>query len=239
MGARVYDQPAFLLHRREWQNTSLILDCLTLDYGRVNLIAKGGRSSRNRALFQPFIALTVSWTGQSDLHTLMSIEGKMLDVVDSSYLSLLYINELLTAFLPKNDSAEFVYLRYRSLLESTLARSVDQRDLRSFERDLMNDLGYLPDLGVDANSGLPIDDSCYYQFDPTLGFFRVEDASRGHAGSSILSWNAGMLESSAVDSLTASVMRSIIDLNLQGKILNSRAVYRQIKQIDSRKIKVP
>lgn len=235
MAPSVYDQPAFLLHRREWQNTSLILDCLTLNHGRVNLIAKGGRNSRNRALFQPFIALTLSWAGRSNLPTLISIDGEILDVDDNSYLSLLYINELLTVFLPKNDSAEFVYLRYRFLLESTRGLMVDPRDLRSFERDLMDDLGYLPDLEIDANTGSPINDSEYYQFDPSMGFFETENNALGYLGSNIRSWNDGVLVSSAVDKLSARVMRSIIDLNLQGKILHSRNVYRQIKKFDSPK----
>ena len=95
---RITDQPAYLLHRRDWQNSSLILDLMTLDYGRVSLLAKGGKSSRSRGLFQPFSQLMVSWTGRQELKTLTTIDGTTLPVDERLYLPLLYVNELITIF---------------------------------------------------------------------------------------------------------------------------------------------
>jgi len=42
MQTRVTDQPAYILHRRDWQNSSLILDLFTLDYGCIGVLARGG-----------------------------------------------------------------------------------------------------------------------------------------------------------------------------------------------------
>ena len=94
MQTRVTDQPAFILHRRDWQNSSLILDILTLDYGRLSLLAKGGKRSKSQALLQPFYQLVVSWSGRSDLKTLTSIDGNLIPVGESRYLPMLYVNEL-------------------------------------------------------------------------------------------------------------------------------------------------
>jgi DNA repair protein RecO (recombination protein O) len=53
----VYLQPAFILHQHKYRETSLIIDALTLDFGRISLLAKGVRKTKSRTagLLQPFI----------------------------------------------------------------------------------------------------------------------------------------------------------------------------------------
>ena len=41
MDARIALQPAYVLHRIPFQNTSFIVDFFTVDYGRVRAVAKG------------------------------------------------------------------------------------------------------------------------------------------------------------------------------------------------------
>ncbi|KRP36555.1 MAG: hypothetical protein ABS26_07410 [OM182 bacterium BACL3 MAG-120531-bin86] len=51
MDARIALQPAYVLHRIPFQNTSFIVDFFTVDYGRVRAVAKGARGrSHARAL---------------------------------------------------------------------------------------------------------------------------------------------------------------------------------------------
>ncbi|HEY8010139.1 MAG TPA: recombination protein O N-terminal domain-containing protein, partial [Rudaea sp.] len=45
---RVEQQPAFILHARAYRETSLLLECLTRDHGRVGLVARGVRRERTR-----------------------------------------------------------------------------------------------------------------------------------------------------------------------------------------------
>ena len=59
MQTRVSDQPAFILRRREWRDTSLILDLFTLDYGCVSVIAKGARRNPGKLQYQPFVLLNL------------------------------------------------------------------------------------------------------------------------------------------------------------------------------------
>ena len=40
---RVTEEPAFVLHRYDWSETSLILEVLTRHHGRVALVAKGAK----------------------------------------------------------------------------------------------------------------------------------------------------------------------------------------------------
>lgn len=227
MLTRVSDQPAYLLHRRDWQNTSLILDLLTFDFGRVSVLAKGGKNSRSKALYQPFTRLSVSWTGRHDLKTLVGIDGVNLPVAEHRYLPLLYINELIGAFLPAHEPSIELFQLYGSLLQS-----IDQKDaeLREFEKELMNLLGYLPDTHVEARTRMPINDNEHYQFLASDGFVRCNGAKKNTIdGASIIAWNEKNYESEAVMKMAKTVMRCIIDFNLQGKQLKSRAIYKQIQ----------
>ena len=48
--------PAFILHGRDFRDTSRLLDVFTLDYGRISLVAKGARSARSKlqGVLEPF-----------------------------------------------------------------------------------------------------------------------------------------------------------------------------------------
>ncbi|MGO3275086.1 DNA repair protein RecO, partial [Halomonas sp.] len=52
-------EPAFLLHRRPYRETSALVDLLTLNHGRVRAVAHGGQrpGSKSRQRLQPFTPL--------------------------------------------------------------------------------------------------------------------------------------------------------------------------------------
>jgi len=226
---RITDQPAFLLHRRAWQNTSLILDLLTRDYGRVNILAKGSRSNKFSGLFQPFHRLNISWSGRQELKTLTAIDGVRMPVEESLYLPLLYVNELLASFLPQHESNLQIFAIYAELLETIHLKSTEKY-LRKFERSVMLHLGYLPEMHVDASSGAPIRADGYYNFKATEGFQKCEKGARNAiSGEHIIAWNKSSYDDYQVLQIAKTVMRSIIDFNLQGKRLKSRDIYLQIK----------
>jgi DNA repair protein RecO (recombination protein O) len=72
----VYLQPGFILQQRKFRETSLIIDVLTRDFGRISLLAKGVRKARSKTagLLQPFIPLTLSYFGKAELKTLTDVE---------------------------------------------------------------------------------------------------------------------------------------------------------------------
>jgi len=229
METRVTDQPAFILHRRDWQNSSLILDLLTPDYGRVSLLAKAGRRSKSQALFQPFYQLVVSWSGRSELKTLTTVDGVAVPVTEDQYLPMLYINELIIAFLPVQESSPELFQLYRDLLYSA-DHNFSEVYLREFEYALMRLLGYLPDTGVDAHSGEIINEGYFYHFIASSGFVVCSEGDQNAIkGETIIDWNQGRYENRQVSQLAKTVMRCIIDFNLHGKKLKSRDVYLQIK----------
>ena len=229
MQTRVTDQPAYILHRRDWQNSSLIVDLFTLDYGCISVLARGGKASKSSALFQPFFHLCVSWSGRSELKTLVSIDGSPSAIDEKQYLPLLYVNELLTAFLPKQEANPELFYVYRELLNNLDGDFVEEQ-LREFERSLMEILGYLPDTSLNAESGGAITSAGFYQFIASSGFVPCgEKDANAISGRMIIAWNQKQYENKAVLQLAKTIMRCIIDFNLHGKRLKSRDIYQQIK----------
>ena len=229
MQTRVTDQPAYILHRRDWQNSSLILDLFTLDHGCLSVLARGGKASKSSALFQPFYHLLISWSGRSELKTLVSIDGSSTPIDEKQYLPLLYVNELLTAFLPRQEPNPELFVLYRELITNAV-RDFSEEQLREFEREMMKILGYFPDTSQDAESGESIMGDQFYQFIASSGFIPCEVKDQNAIGGhTIIDWNRNQYENQQVLQLAKTIMRCIIDFNLHGKKLKSRDIYQQIK----------
>ncbi len=229
MQTRVIDQPAFVLHRRDWQNSSLILDLMTLDFGRISVLAKGAKRGKSQALFQPFYQLLVSWSGRGELKTLIAIDGSAMAVGEKQYLSMLYVNELIISFMPVQESSPELFRLYNDLIGNA-GQDLSEKPLRSFERSFLQILGYLPDTGVEAASGDRIAAANYYHFIASSGFVACDkNDSNAISGELIVAWNQGQYDNRNVLQMAKTVMRCIIDFNLHGKTLKSRDIYRQIK----------
>ena len=228
MQARITDQTAFIMRRRDWRNTSLIVDLFTIDYGCVSALAKGARQSAAKSGYQPFVPLQVSWTGQHELKTLISIDSFNLPVDEHNYLALLYINELIVSFVPRGEANPEIFQAYLELLYQAETR-LDPASLRRFELELISKLGYFPDISHDAESSEPIQAEVYYQFVIGSGFISCEESAVDSVkGQVIIDWNEQRYQQDNVGRLAKSVLRSTIDYNLHGKTLKSRDVSRQI-----------
>lgn len=63
MAGQVQQEPAYVLHRRPFRETSLLVDLLTLNHGKVGVVARGANSTRSalKAQLQP--SSRCWWTG--------------------------------------------------------------------------------------------------------------------------------------------------------------------------------
>jgi DNA repair protein RecO (recombination protein O) len=77
LDTRVTGQPGFVLHSYPHRETSLIIDVFSRDYGRIALVAKGAKRplSKLRGVLQTFQPLSLSWSGKSEIRTLIAAEG--------------------------------------------------------------------------------------------------------------------------------------------------------------------
>jgi len=174
-------QFAYLLHSKPYRNTSLLVELLTPDYGRVSGVIKGVRSAskiakHKRSLLEPLNPLLVSWRGKSDLKTIIHIEtrGPAIPIQGKALFCALYINELLIRLLHHLEAQPEVYALYEGWLASMTsnpdAESIELL-LRRFELSLLSALGYGLPLGLCGEEGAEVNPQMSYRFDPDQSLF--------------------------------------------------------------------
>ncbi|MBU2097374.1 MAG: DNA repair protein RecO, partial [Gammaproteobacteria bacterium] len=162
-------QPAYVLHTRDYRDTSLLVDLLTLDHGVVRVVARGirGKRSGRRAILQALQPLLVSFTGKGELKTLTHFEAAAsnFNLERDRLFSAIYINELLCRLLQPYEAHPAIYRLYQSTLFSLMQHFAIEAVLRRFEFGLLKELGYAPDMLHEADSGEAVQSAYWYEFD--------------------------------------------------------------------------
>jgi DNA repair protein RecO (recombination protein O) len=166
---RVELHPAYLLHKRRYRESSLLLEVLSSVYGRVGLIARGALGGRGPlgAVLEPFRPLYVGWSGRSELATLTRAEtaGKPLPLNGRELFSGFYINEVMMRAVARDDPNVALYQAYERALTALASGSCAEAVLRQFEKSLLDAIGYAMNLTeeVDSVNRVRPDQSyCYY-----------------------------------------------------------------------------
>jgi DNA repair protein RecO (recombination protein O) len=164
-------QAAYILHYREFQESSFIVDAFTLTHGRIALVAKSARNSkpRTRALYQPFRPLLLSWVGAGDLRTLTGIEesGQALDMADAELACAYYLNELVLRLAGKDQPQPTIFAYYSMALDQLASQTISVEEvLRTFEVQLLDGLGVLPNFAYCTADGTAVDPSREYRYHP-------------------------------------------------------------------------
>lgn len=172
---RISDEPAFVLHRYDWSESSLILDVFTRHHGRIALVAKGAKrpSSSFRPVLLPLQPLQLSYGGESEVRTLKSAEwvGGHVMPTGEALLSGYYLNELLLLLLARDDPHPALFDIYANVVR-VLASEHDevlQSALRTFELLLLREIGLLPQLDRQTLTLAPLDDAVAYSLVPEGG----------------------------------------------------------------------
>ena len=154
---RFSDEPAFVLHRYDWSETSLVLEVFTRRHGRIAMVAKGVKrpTSQFRPVLLPLQPLLVSWSGDAEVRTLKAAhwQGGHVMPTGDALMSGSYLNELLMRLLARDDPHERLFDHYAAAVQLLAERSDAQPlILRAFELLLLRDVGLLPDLGQEGNT---------------------------------------------------------------------------------------
>lgn len=174
---------AWLLHSRPFRDSSLLLDFLTLERGRVNAIARGVRSSKSRlrSLLQPFTPLYIETVGRHELQTLKRCEARgplALPLRGEHLLGGFYVNELLVRLLASGEAERSLFMSYEQALHALAAGQDMDAILRNFELELLDCLGYGVQFDADSVHGACLEESAWYYVQPEGGFVRHGEASR-------------------------------------------------------------
>ncbi|MGD2073577.1 MAG: DNA repair protein RecO [Gammaproteobacteria bacterium] len=231
--SRIQLEPGYVLHRRPYRESSLLLEVLSRSHGRVGLVARGVRSpkSRQRGDLQPFRPLRLSWSARGDLGTLTGAEpeGTAQALRGSALYSAFYLNELLVRLLARQDPHPVLYLLYERSLDR-IAKQPVEPVLRVFEKRLLEEIGYGLLLDFEVEQGEAIQPQRYYDYHLESGPVGVDGAdARGFvfSGASLLALAREELDTPDALRDAKRLMRAALNLYLGGRPLRSRELFRQ------------
>lgn len=225
-------EPGYVLHRRNYRETSLMVDLFTLNHGRLTVVSRGANSPKSplKAQLQPFQPMLLSWQGRSDLKTLTSAESRLgpnLSRTERLYCGL-YLNELLQRLLPPQEPHQTLFAQYIETLDELAVADEFEPTLRRFESRLVDALGYGFDWGMATDSGRAVLSDHHYYYDPEQGVLETSSPNsllQGLRGDVLLALSGQRLDTPEARRTAKRVMRVLIDHLLQGRELHSRALF--------------
>ncbi|MFT3762762.1 MAG: DNA repair protein RecO [Pseudoxanthomonas sp.] len=180
---RLTAEPAFVLHARPWRETSLLVEALTAEHGRIGLVARGVQGPKKhllRCALQPLQFIRLDAVQQGELAQLRAADA--LDaaprLAGDAALAGFYLNELVLRLAPRHDPHPELFAAYARTRERLRAGDALAWTLRRFERDLLEALGFGFAFDSDGD-GADIDPAARYRLDPEHGPRRV-GSDRGH-----------------------------------------------------------
>lgn len=262
MATRVARTPstlaAYVLHRYDWSETSLILDLFTREQGRLAVAAKGAKRpySQLRPVLLPFQRLQVSLgrapkaeDGQevaAEVQTLRGAEwaGGSAMLTGAALFSGFYLNELLMKLLARQDAHVRLFDAYAGTLP-LLASPDDatvQAALRAFELVLLKETGLLPDLSLQTLTLAEVDPSADYALLPESGVGLPRGGAQTRiAGAALIGLQAALehgslaaLQHACAQALPElkTLLRALLHYHLGTPVLRTRQVMIDVQSLE-------
>jgi DNA repair protein RecO (recombination protein O) len=235
--ARQDAQPAFVLHSYPFRETSLVVELLTRDFGRIGVVARGARRAKSslRGVLLAFQPLLVSWSGKGELHTLVRAEwhGGYQRLKGLSLICGFYLNELLLKLLPRHDAHERLFDTYSETLRQLAPVHDPGATLRAFEKNLLCDLGYAVTLDRDVETGRPIAAEQRYTYLVERGpVSAAAGADRNGVeliGQTLLDMQSDDYSNAVTQQQSKALMRTLINHHLGDQELHTRQLLRDLQ----------
>lgn len=227
MSGRTDTSAGYVLHSRPYRETSLLVELLTLERGRVSAIARGARrpTARLRSALQPFQSLQLGWQGRHELKNLNLAETVEIapPLQGRALLCGFYVNELLQRLLPGEEPYPRLFLYYRYVLNELRAGNDIEGALRTFERQLLEALGF----GLDLQA---VDAEAHYRLQPQRGLVALSASVTSTADSSYPGSHLRAIADDRYDSVEVRrsakrLMREALAELLGDKPLHSRTLF--------------
>jgi DNA repair protein RecO (recombination protein O) len=260
---------AYVLHRYDWSESSLILDVLTREQGRLVVAAKGAKRpySQLRSVLLPFqrIHLSLGRVPQAEsaaalngelalreLQTLRGAEwaGGTAMLTGAALFSGFYLNELLMKLLARQDAHPWLFDAYAQTLPALAARDEVrvQSALRAFEITLLQQVGVLPDLSLVTATLDAVRPDGRYALLPEAGvaLARADDASV--SGAALIDVQAALLHGSLTAVQQAclqalsdwrGLLRGLLHYHLGTSMLRTRQVMLDLQSLSAPSVNTP
>jgi len=227
-------QECYVLHRRDYSNTSLLLELFSRSQGRLPALAKGAKrpNSGKAALLQPFQPLLIAVTGRGEVKTLTRAEsgpGGRIPRGKALYCGF-YLNELVMRMLGRNDPHEQLFDHYRAAVAGLSEEANLPRLLRRFELRLLEQTGYAMELQRDVGLDRPLHPDMRYHYDPERGPlpFLQGDAGFSVSGRTLLALATDRELDPEGSREAKELMRLVLGRHLGDRPLKSRELFRSV-----------
>ena len=229
-------EPAYILHRRAYRETSLLLDVFSQEHGRLSLLAKGIRKKNNRlaGMLQPFVPLMISFSEGAELAILQDadIRGGLSFITGNALIAGLYLNELLVNFLQKGDAYTALFHFYENTLMGLQASLLDEKIIRSFEKKLLDELGY----GLFPRSEEAMlnawQHDAFYRFLPATGWVKCESGEVyqefSYSGETLLAIASENFADATILLQAKRLMRQVLTELMNNKTIYSRQMFVKV-----------
>jgi DNA repair protein RecO (recombination protein O) len=242
---------AFVLHRWDWSESSLILDLFTRERGRLAVAAKGAKRpySQLRAVLLPFQRIHVL-LGRTpadeagEVHALRQAEwaGGEPMLAGSALFAGFYLNELLMRLLARQDPHPALFDAYAATLPALAVgdESRAQAALRAFELWLLRDTGVLPDLSLDSLRQEPVDENRRYRLQaesvvvaPASDPASIDGAALRTLAQALTAADLGALQAASLKVLPAlrPALRGLLHYHLGPSALRTRQVLQGVQRL--------
>ena len=243
---------AYVLHRYDWSESSLILDLFTRDLGRVAVAAKGVKRpySQWRSVLLPFqrVHATFGRAGRGEANaevlTLRGAEwaGGAAMLTGEALFSGFYCNELLMKLLARNDPHVALFDAYAQTLPGLAAAQDRDREaaLRAFELLLLRHTGVLPDLARVTATQQPVAADIEYQLLAQAGVSVASETGEAGVPGRVMVELQNALDSDRLDALQAAcaadlaalkgMLRAVLHYHLGSSPLRTRAVMLDLQK---------
>jgi DNA repair protein RecO (recombination protein O) len=235
---RIQLEPAYVLHHRDYRDTSRILDVFTRQYGRITLFARAVRGRGALApVLQPFQPLLISWSSKSDAGQLTHAErvGEPDTLPPARLMSGFYLNELLIKLLHPHDVQMGVFELYSHTLLHLKHAADEPATLRIFEKKLLDLLGFGLTLLHEGESGAPIEAQRCYRYVHELGPLPIDaeaNATRGvFRGATLQALATECFVDPADKADARHLLRAVFDRLLEGRALRSREILTDMRRL--------
>ena len=248
---------AYVLHRYDWSESSLIVELFTRERGRLVVVAKGAKRpySQLRPVLLPFQRLNVTLgrapaDETAEMHNLRSAEwgGGAPMPGGASLFRGFYLNELLLKLLARQDPHPALFDAYAQTLPALIGPDSPSgaAALRAFELVLLRETGVLPQLDLVTVTHRPLspDEPYALQADIGIGPAAGDGADAGVPGrvwialqGALADQRLGAVQAACLEALTPLrlQLRALLHYHLEHKLLRTRSVMLDVQRfIDTR-----
>jgi len=229
---RVLLEPSFILHSKPYRESSVLLEALSRDHGRIGLIARGARGARSRwkNMLQPLRPLLLSWTQRGELGTLIDADQVAAPpvITGEPLFCAFYANELLVRFMQRHDPHAGLFDQYSRMLTALASGRAPQPVLRMFECEVLTAAGFGLQLEHESPSGQEIRPDAWYVYQPESGPVpRDPESERAEdlvSGAALLALKSGEINDQHLRELKF-LMRKLVRYHLGDRAIRSQQLF--------------